>query len=140
MQIIIGADIVPTQSNSENFSNGNIDGIINKDLQNKLKQADFRVFNLEVPLTNVESPIQKCGPNLIAPTSCIKGIKKLGVDLFTLANNHIMDHDVQGLESTIEVLTENDINYTPGSPSTDITPTPGYEIVHTQEDIATSGQ
>lgn len=111
MRIIIGADIVPTQSNIEFFSGGNIDGIINKDLQRKLKEYDFRIFNLEVPLTNMESPIQKCGPNLFAPTSCINGIKMLGVDLFTLANNHIMDQDVKGLESTIEILKENKIDY-----------------------------
>jgi len=111
MKIFIGADIVPTQSNKDFFSAGNVNLIIDENLQNKLKQADLRVFNLEVPLADVESPIQKCGPNLIAPTSCIKGIKKLGVDLFTLANNHIMDHDVQGLESTIEILDENNINY-----------------------------
>ena len=38
---------------------------------------------------------------------------------------------------TKERFTENDINYVPGSPSTDITPSPGDEIVHTQEDLAT---
>lgn len=111
MKILIGADIVPTQSNKDFFSAGNVNLIIDENLQNKLKQADFRVFNLEVPLSDVKSPIQKCGPNLIAPTSCIKVIKKLAVDLFTLANNHIMDHDVQGLESTIEILDANNINY-----------------------------
>ena len=38
-------------------------------------------------------------------------MKKLDIDLFTLANNHIMDQDVQGLESTIKVLTEKGIDY-----------------------------
>lgn len=111
MKIIIGADLVPTQSNIEFFSNGCIEKFMDKKLINILADADFRVFNLEVPLTDKETPIKKCGPNLIAPTSCISGMKKLGVDLFTLANNHIMDQDVQGLESTIKVLTENVIDY-----------------------------
>ena len=111
MNIIIGADIVPTKSNCDSFSKGIINEIIDKNLENKLRQFDFRIFNLEVPFTDKEAPIKKCGPNLIAPTSCINGIKKLGVNLFTLANNHIMDQDVQGLKSTINVLKENKIDY-----------------------------
>lgn len=111
MKVIIGADIVPTQSNCDFFSNGITDRIIDENLKNELERFDFRIFNLEVPLTDEETPIEKCGPNLIAATSCINGIKKLGVDLFTLANNHIMDHDVQGLESTISVLKQNGIDY-----------------------------
>lgn len=111
MKIIIGADIVPTQSNKDAFSKGEILKVIDEKLYQRLQNAEFRIFNLEVPLTDVETPIKKCGPNLIAPTSCINGIKNLGVDLLTLANNHIMDQDVQGLESTFKVLSENNIKY-----------------------------
>ena len=35
------------------------------------------IFNLETPITDDFNPIAKCGPNLIAPTSTIKGIKAL---------------------------------------------------------------
>ena len=111
MKILIGADIVPTKPNINLFSGGDIEQIIGESLKNKLEQADFRVFNLEVPLTDKEAPIKKSGPNLVAPTSCIKGVKKLGVNLFTLANNHIMDHGVLGLSSTIKVLNDNQISY-----------------------------
>lgn len=75
-----------------------------EELKDILQCADFRIFNLEVPLTDFEKPIIKCGPNLIAPTSTMKGIKNIGVSLFTLANNHILDQDIQGLESTIQLL------------------------------------
>lgn len=111
MKILIGADIVPTQSNKLYFSQGDLSRIVDKKMETMLNSADFRIFNLEVPLTDEENPIKKCGPNLIAPTSCINGIKKLGVDLFTLANNHIMDNGAEGLESTIAVLKENEIDY-----------------------------
>lgn len=111
MKILIGADIVPTKSNISEFSDGKIENLIDKNLKNVLDGADFRIFNLEVPLAEKGKPIKKCGPNLIAPTSCVNGIKKLGVDLFTLANNHIMDYGQEGLESTIAVLKENGIDY-----------------------------
>ena len=112
MKILIGADIVPTKSNKEAFSSGNISAIIDESLEKKLGEADFRIFNLETPLADKEAPIKKCGPNLLAPTSCINGIKKLGVDLFTLANNHIMDHGEEAFNTTLKTLSENEIAYT----------------------------
>ena len=111
MYILIGADIVPTESNIELFSNGNTLQLIGKKLENVLNKASYRIFNLEVPLTDIKHPITKCGPNLIAPTKTIEGFKALGVDLFTLANNHIMDQDVQGLNSTMDILDESDIRH-----------------------------
>jgi len=111
MKIFIGADIVPKESNIDGFLNGETKAFVDENVVNLINNADFRVFNLELPLTDVETPIKKCGPNLIAPTSFINGLKKLGIDLLTLANNHIMDHGVGGLESTIAVLKENGIDY-----------------------------
>jgi hypothetical protein len=61
MNIIIGADLVPTQSNYNLFNDADIDALLGKDLKTLLAEADYRIFNLEVPLTNVEAPIAKCG-------------------------------------------------------------------------------
>lgn len=111
MKILIGADIVPTEPNIHIFSNGEINKVIEKELLEVIKSADYRIFNLEAPLTDIEQPISKYGANLIIPTKCISGIKKLNVNLFTLANNHIMDHDIQGLYSTQVLLKENNIDF-----------------------------
>lgn len=111
LTIIIGGDLVPTVRNFKFFSSANTLELIGDDLLNILKQADFRMFNLEVPLTDQEAPIMKSGPNLVAPTSTINGIKRISTDLLTLANNHILDQGDQGLYSTIRILKENDIDY-----------------------------
>jgi poly-gamma-glutamate capsule biosynthesis protein CapA/YwtB (metallophosphatase superfamily) len=111
LNILIGGDLVPTQSNFELFSSANTVELIGDGLLDRLNQADLRVFNLEVPLTDREEPIRKCGPNLIAPTSTINGIKKIQMDLLTLANNHILDQGENGLHTTIKVLKENGIDY-----------------------------
>lgn len=110
-KIIIGADFVPTESNIENFESSDLDDLFGKQLVDLLKADSFNIFNLEVPLVDEESPINKCGPNLIAPTSTIQAYKTIGVDLLTLANNHIMDQGEQGLVSTIELLNRVEINY-----------------------------
>lgn len=112
MNILIGADLVPTKSNIPLFESGNAMELLGEELVKCLNCADYRIFNLEVPLTDQERPIQKCGPNLIAPTKCIAGYQKMGVDLLTLANNHILDQDQQGLNSTIQTLKRAGIAYT----------------------------
>jgi len=104
MKILIGADLVPTQSNRELFAAGDAKALLGEQLMERLAQAQVRIFNLEVPLTDTPAPIHKCGPNLIAPTPCAAGYQAIGADILTLANNHILDQGVQGLESTLQCL------------------------------------
>ncbi|MGN7241045.1 CapA family protein [Priestia megaterium] len=111
MQLIIASDLVPRKSNEHLFNEGDINTLLGKDLSDYWFSADFRIFNLEVPLTDTESPISKCGPNLVAPTSTVKGIKGLKPSVVTLANNHILDQGINGLESTEELLISNGIPF-----------------------------
>lgn len=112
MNILIGADLVPTKHNISLFESGDVAELVGSELTECLNCADYRIFNLEIPLTEYETPISKCGPNLIAPSKCITGYKALHVDLLTLANNHILDQGHQGLESTVQVLDRAGIAYT----------------------------
>lgn len=111
MKLIIGADIVPTKSNIEVFRNGNTEKLVDNKLQKILSEADYTILNLEVPLTDIADPILKCGPNLIAPSDTINGIKKLGVNILSLANNHIMDQNIAGLKETINILKKEKIGF-----------------------------
>ena len=109
--IIIGADFVPTAKNQDLFREGNTEELLGAELCAVLENADYRICNMEVPLTDEKTPIRKCGPALSAPTSAIHGYKALRFDLVTLANNHIMDQGAQGLASTRRLLAENGIAY-----------------------------
>lgn len=114
MKILIGADLVPTKSNIDQFNKGDAHQLVGDQLLELLQSADYRIFNLEVPLTEVSTPINKCGPALIAPTSTIAGYKALGADCLSIANNHIMDQGTQGFYSTLQTLEENQISYVGG--------------------------
>lgn len=111
MSILIGADFVPTKRNIRLFNSENVVALVGQELLKILKGADYRIFNMEVPLTDKISPIDKCGPNLIAPTSTIKGYKSIGADFVTLANNHILDQGEQGLQSTCDLLIKEKIAF-----------------------------
>ncbi|WP_270658909.1 CapA family protein [Paraclostridium bifermentans] len=112
MKVLIGADVVPTESNFDLFREGNRTKLLGKELDDIWSSADVRVFNLEVPIFDKLNPIHKCGSNLIAPKSTINGIKALNPTLVTLANNHILDHGEEGLKSTQEILKDNYIPFT----------------------------
>ena len=111
MKLLIGADFVPTNTNSELFKNANTEELLGEKLKDILDSASYRIFNLETPLTDSETPIAKCGPCLRADTATVAGIKGIGADFLTLANNHIMDQGVQGLYSTTQALQSAGIAY-----------------------------
>lgn len=104
MKLLIGGDIAPTESNRRIFCHPEQGELVDEGIQNLLEQADYRVFNLEVPLTNSNKKIAKFGPNLSAEKECVRGLQKIGVDFVTLANNHILDFGEEGLYDTMDVL------------------------------------
>lgn len=111
MRLLIAGDLAPTNSNKMYFEEGDAEKLLGSDLLNIWLGADFRIFNLEVPLTNRNSPIKKFGPALSAASSTINGINALNPSLVTLANNHILDHGTQGLSDTTTILKSNNIDF-----------------------------
>lgn len=111
MQIVIGGDLVPTQSNIRDFKTGDISGLVGAKCLALLANSDFNIFNLECPLCSSLQPIEKCGPNLMAPAETVKGIAGLPASIVGLANNHILDQGWQGLEETMDVLRANHIAF-----------------------------
>ena len=111
MKLIIGADLVPTDTNLDLFVEGNRNMLIGNELEKILSNVDFLCFNLEVPITDVVAPIAKLGPSLRAPSNTIAGLKSINPYFFTLANNHILDQGEQGLEQTMNILRNNGIAF-----------------------------
>lgn len=76
-----------------------------------LEENDFCVANLECAITENEHAILKDGPSLKVSTSRVDILKRLGVNLVGLANNHVSDFGVEGLEDTIKILKDNKLDY-----------------------------
>ena len=110
MKIHIAGDLVPTVSNIEKFEKDNFIDELGKEFKNIWLNSDFRVFNLECPLGENLTPIAKSGPNLLAPSSTINGIKSLKPNLVCLSNNHILDYGLDGLENTLNILSKENIS------------------------------
>ena len=109
MKILITGDILPQSSNNALFEQGNSAKLLGDELTKLFEEADFRIGNLEGPLTDADRGIDKSGPNLKAGISAVHGLKRMGFDGFGIANNHIMDFGVEGYDSTIKALDAADI-------------------------------
>ena len=103
--ILIGGDTCPIGKNKHLFTCGNKKALLN-DLLPEFENAGLSILNLECPLIQKKTPVKKSGPNLGAPAYCVNGLKAMGIDVVSLANNHIMDHGSKGLSATLCALDE----------------------------------
>ncbi len=110
MKILVLGDVGASDSNCQAFCNGDAD-LFSPEIQRMCDEADVVLLNLEKPLTDRITQLGKCSPDYVAPTATINGIRLLHPTAVTLANNHIMDQQEQGLHSTIDILTRNSIQY-----------------------------
>jgi poly-gamma-glutamate synthesis protein (capsule biosynthesis protein) len=106
--IVIGGDFCPSGVTEQYLIDGNAKGVFN-DLLNEFENADYSVVNLECPITEKVSPIVKTGNAFRMDPDCINGFKQSHIRAVNLANNHIMDHGVTGLEDTIDICRRNGI-------------------------------
>ena len=71
-----------------------------------LRESDVVFANLETPLSGRGQPYSGKDANLTfrSDPSVVSGLKQAGINLVSLANNHITDYGEQGLLDTFEVL------------------------------------
>lgn len=108
--IIIGGDISPTNRDIVSFSNGDAESLFG-DALHEIQSADYSIANLEFPVIDINSPIQKSGAVFGAQAEVLNGIKKAGINFLNLANNHIFDHGKEGLTSTLKHLENYQFDY-----------------------------
>ena len=73
------------------------------------EEGSFNLVNLEAPLTDSLTKFPKTGPSLKASPSCAEILSAMSINAVTLANNHIADYGIKGIEDTLLALKKNDI-------------------------------
>ena len=124
VRITILGDIVPT-SDRDIFIEGDADRLFS-DLKNFTIGCDCVICNLEAPLTSATGKIEKSGPHLSAPQECMNAIRKLGITVASLANNHILDYGTQGVLDTIAACKTYHIDYVGAGNDMEAARTPLY--------------
>lgn len=78
-----------------------------------LKQADLVLANLETPITDRGRRVKK-KINFRGDPAALPALKDAGISLVTVANNHTLDYDREGLSDTLSHLKRIGVLYTGG--------------------------
>ncbi len=82
-----------------------------KEIVDYLKQYDYVVGNLETPLTDKKKSLLCKSMHLRSNSVNVELLKYLNINAVSLANNHTYDFGRKGLDDTIKILEENNIEY-----------------------------
>lgn len=101
-QILIFGDICPTEDYRRHFDERE-HGAFSEIIAADIAAADLALANLECPATDHTVPITKCGPSLRAEPKDVQLLRRIGFDVLSLANNHILDFGAEGVTQTLEL-------------------------------------
>lgn len=104
MKILITGDL--SIEEPTNLSNS----FLSNEIIELFSKSDFNITHFESPLTKNTNKIHKIGPNLkVNRQNTFHALKKLNINIATLASNHISDYGEEGIKETIEFCQENHI-------------------------------
>ena len=88
-----------------------VKGIIDDSYQKLINSGDFIVANLECSITDKTSDAADKTFTFALPTKYVKAFKEIGINLFTMANNHILDYGVDSMLNSMKLLDDNGIQH-----------------------------
>ncbi|MDL2330443.1 CapA family protein [Odoribacter sp. OttesenSCG-928-A06] len=102
INILIAGDYSPVYRVQKVIEEGQVNFLFDN-IKPIIASADYSIVNFESSLPlNGEKEIPKNGPNLKTTPIAMEGLKCVGFDCVTLANNHILDYGAGGLRGAIE--------------------------------------
>ncbi len=111
MKLLLCGDICPTAKTEPLFAAKAVRALFHG-TADLLRGNDLNVVNLECALTDGGAPIEKIGPNLKTGTATAATLKKLGVDVCALSNNHVFDFGMEGVADMLAALRAQGIETT----------------------------
>lgn len=82
-----------------------------KNIASELSSADLTIINLESPMTYGSNHLVKTGSfSFNADPNSVAGLALAGVDIATLANNHMTNQGTKGISDTRKILADNGIS------------------------------
>lgn len=110
IKITIAGDFVPQKRGTASIIRKNA---ISQNILDLWHNSDLNIINLECPIvTSTDArPICKEGPVLKTNLKAVEYLKECGIHMVTLANNHIYDYGMSGIQDTVSALQTNNILY-----------------------------
>lgn len=90
---------------------GGISGVLDTKVQTQIEQSDFFMVNQEFPFSDRGEAVEEKQYTFRLPPSRVNILQEMGIDLVTLANNHILDFGTDALLDSCETLDGAGIPY-----------------------------
>ena len=104
MKILITGDLVVS-------SDYDSSSLIDNQIISLFRSSDYNIVNLEAPVTSSVNKINKTGPHIKSNLNSTEDVlSTLKIDITTLANNHILDYDQQGVIETLDFCKNHNIS------------------------------
>ena len=104
-------DVLFANSFKTNYDAGGIDAVIDNGMKELLVNADITMVNEEFPFSNRGTQMEDKQYTFRTDPSYAAALKEMGVDVVTLANNHILDYGREALSDTFTTLDGQGILY-----------------------------
>lgn len=88
-----------------------VSGFLSPSVKDVLQNSELTIMNHEYVATDSEAKVDYQLYTFKAPQERQVILKDIGVDIMSLANNHILDYGVEGLTDTMESLAALEIEY-----------------------------
>jgi len=103
VKVLVAGDFCPVAGFEKGIANNAVLGSnVAGSIQELTQDSDCFIVNLECPLTGRADRVDKVGPHLRATPKAAAFLADLGVNLVTLANNHIRDAGQMGVVETLQ--------------------------------------
>ena len=99
---------------------------IGESLLTKMQEADLFCLNSEFTFTDGGAPLDGKSYTFRSKPSNVSVYQTMGVDLVTLANNHVYDYGPEGLTDTLTTLSQKKIAYVGAGENIDEAAAPRY--------------
>lgn len=104
-------DVLMKRDTESIYDNRGVEGLLSPDLLTYMREADLCMINQEFPfgVGGTQAPDKQF--TFKSDPRYVQAIKDMGVDVVTLANNHVLDFGPDVLSQTFETLDEAGIDY-----------------------------
>lgn len=109
--IIFTGDVLFANAFKAGYDAKGIAGVISEELLAKLQDADILMINNEFPFSEQGTPMEDKQFTFRCEPEYVTALQEMGVDVVSLANNHVLDYGKAALRDTFATLDDAGILY-----------------------------
>ncbi|MDE6905736.1 MAG: CapA family protein [Lachnospiraceae bacterium] len=109
--LVFAGDVYLSRHVEANYDGEGIDGVISPSLLEEMQGANLCMVNEEFPFGTVGTPMEDKQYTFRVNPFYVSLFEDMGVDIVSLANNHVLDYGTDCLKETFETLEQTGIAY-----------------------------